>query len=69
MHFYWFQDRKTKQIILVYWIGGTHNLGDYGTKRHPEKRHILVRPMYVINNETKISNMYSTAKVCSNPTN
>ena len=63
MCFYWLQDQETQKMIPVHWRAGRYNLGDYVTKHHPAKHHILVYPTYVTNNVTNISNMHSTTRV------
>ena len=50
IQFYWIQDRQQQNKFHVHCKEGKHNLADYPTKHHSKKRHIEVRPKYVINN-------------------
>ena len=47
MRFYWIKDRTPCGYLLIYWLPGSTNLGDYFTKHKSHARHCLVRPIYL----------------------
>ena len=49
MRFYWLRDRHEQHQFYCHWKRGIYNLGDYQSKAHPTKHHIVKRPLYVAN--------------------
>jgi hypothetical protein len=39
MRCYWIKDRKQHRQLLIYWMPGTVNLGDYHNTHHPPGHH------------------------------
>lgn len=55
MRFYWLRDRIRQGQFKIYWKYGVFNDGDYETKHHPMKHHIVLRSKYVANNTTNLT--------------
>ena len=64
MRFYWLRDHHAQNQFYVHWKKGIYNLGDYQSKAHPTKHHIIQRPLFVNNNLIHINQLiHSDASV------
>ena len=48
MRYHWLREKKTKEMLDIYWDKGINNDADYFTKHHPPAHHKLQRHRYIL---------------------
>lgn len=74
MRSHWLRDRKRQCMFRYYWRLGPFNKGDYYSKHHPGKHHVITRPeiltpLLYLQRTMNIGKLYKkilqlTARVC-----
>ena len=55
MRFYWLKCRQSQEQFDIYWEKGATNLADYFTKHHSPAHHKAVRPIYLYDEQQRLS--------------
>ena len=55
MRFYWLKCRQAQEQFDIYWEKGATNLADYFTKHHSPAHHKAVRPIYLYDEQQRLS--------------
>ena len=61
MRLYWIKYHSKQGQFLISWRPGHENLGDYVTKYHSPAHHIRMRPVYLHEEQQRLS---TSARVC-----
>ena len=55
MRIYWLKCREAQEQFDIYWEKGATNLADYFTKHHSQAHHKAVRPIYLYDEQQRLS--------------
>ena len=55
MRIYWLKCRKDQEQFDIYWGKGATNLADYFTKHYSQAHHKAVRPIYLLDEQQRLS--------------
>ena len=55
MRIYWLKCREAQEQFDIYWEKGPTNLADYFTKHHSQAHHKAVRPIYLLDEQQRLS--------------